>query len=384
MESLLFKNISGRCGRAGQFTEGDTVIFDNPVGDAQLTSPARRPDLQRDIFFTESQPVLGSAVTKLSEHDSVAMVGSQLLASIPENPGLDDMPGAFFRNSFAYHTDGAQEARDRVALAFGEIVEEVDGQALAIVSSPATLTPFGEAASTSGLSPRTARKLRDELRRFDQPGESREALLDIASALIGALGNMPEQRNGDLRKAVENPKSRPVVRLNEFRGVLNAWMDGESLDAIFSELPSNRRSSRTPNLRTWLRGVSSDSTWNEQFTKFNDFVGDCLEFFLPWLLNAARPIAEIDGLPDRPWLMWARFIELGVDTEWAVRTLDDEIVMDREAASVIGRQLDELDRNGVLSGENAVQVVSKVLGQDAQALEKVSGWFQEQEISAVF
>ena len=32
MESLLFKNIAGRCGRAGQFTEGDTIIFDNPVG----------------------------------------------------------------------------------------------------------------------------------------------------------------------------------------------------------------------------------------------------------------------------------------------------------------------------------------------------------------
>ena len=30
MESLLFKNIAGRCGRAGQFTEGDTVVFDKP------------------------------------------------------------------------------------------------------------------------------------------------------------------------------------------------------------------------------------------------------------------------------------------------------------------------------------------------------------------
>ena len=43
MDSLLFKNIAGRCGRAGQFTEGDTIIFDNPVGDALMTSPARRP-----------------------------------------------------------------------------------------------------------------------------------------------------------------------------------------------------------------------------------------------------------------------------------------------------------------------------------------------------
>ena len=51
MESLLFKNIAGRCGRAGQFTEGDTVVFDNPVGDSQFTSPARRPDFTGSHFF---------------------------------------------------------------------------------------------------------------------------------------------------------------------------------------------------------------------------------------------------------------------------------------------------------------------------------------------
>ena len=383
MESLLFKNISGRCGRAGQFTEGDTVIFDNPVGDSQLTSPARRPELQHDIFFTQSHPALGSAVTKLTEQDSVAMIGSQLLASIPENPDVDDLPGSFFRRSFVYHTDDAQEAQDRIALAFREILEEGEGQALAVVASPATLTPFGEAASTSGLSPQTARKLRNELRGFDQPGDSIETLLEIGVSLLNALGNVTEQRNGDLRKAVENPRSRPVVRLNELRRVLNLWLNGEPLETIFSGLPSNRRSSRTPNLQTWLQGVATDSTWNEQFTKFNDFVGDCMEFFLPWLLNAAHPIAEIDNHPERPWLEWARFIELGVDSTWAVRVLDDEVVVDREIARQIGRQIEEHERNGLLSVELAVEVVSSVVGSDTTALEKVPGWFREQEIGSL-
>lgn len=382
MESLLFKNISGRCGRAGQFTEGDTVIFDNPVGDSQLTSPARRPALQQDIFFTQSQPALASAVNKLTVQDSVAMVGSQLLAAIPENPELDDLLGSFFRNSFVYRTDGADEAQDRISLAFREILEKQNGQALAVFSSPARLTPFGEAASTSGLSPRTAWRLRDEMRKFDRPGVSRETLLEISAALLSGLGNVTEQRNGDLRKAVENPRSRPVVHLNDIRLVLNQWLDGESLETIFSNLPSNRRSSRTPNLQTWLQGVSTDSTWNEQFTKFNDFVGDCFEFFLPWLLNAARPIAEIDGHLERPWLDWARFIELGVDNTWAVRILDDDIVMDREIANQIGRQIDALDRNGLLSVELAVRVVSDVLGQDTTALGKVTAWFPQQKIGA--
>ena len=73
MESLLFKNIAGRCGRAGQFTEGDTIIFDNPVGDAQLTSPMRRSVLQEEIFFPDSQPVLTSAISGLDCRRSAIM-----------------------------------------------------------------------------------------------------------------------------------------------------------------------------------------------------------------------------------------------------------------------------------------------------------------------
>lgn len=42
MPGLLFRNIAGRCGRAGVMTEGDTIIFDNPVGDPSYTNPYNR------------------------------------------------------------------------------------------------------------------------------------------------------------------------------------------------------------------------------------------------------------------------------------------------------------------------------------------------------
>ena len=42
MSPLLFRNIAGRCGRAGVFTEGDTILFDNPVGDGAYTASWRR------------------------------------------------------------------------------------------------------------------------------------------------------------------------------------------------------------------------------------------------------------------------------------------------------------------------------------------------------
>src|SRR5262249_9177360 len=51
MASLLFRNIAGRCGRAGVMTEGDTIIFDNPVGDPLHTNPYSRHKTQLDLYI---------------------------------------------------------------------------------------------------------------------------------------------------------------------------------------------------------------------------------------------------------------------------------------------------------------------------------------------
>ena len=50
LSSALFRNIAGRCGRAGAFTEGDTLVFDNPLGPPQFTAPAVRRAEQRQRF----------------------------------------------------------------------------------------------------------------------------------------------------------------------------------------------------------------------------------------------------------------------------------------------------------------------------------------------
>ena len=136
MDRLLFKNIAGRCGRAGQFTEGDTIVFDNPVGDAMLTSPARRPQVQDGIFFSSSQPVLGSGMSSLEASPVISTIGSQLLAAIAENPEAEDLRSSFPSLSFAHHTEGARVAGERIAAAFREILDESEGDALAVAASP--------------------------------------------------------------------------------------------------------------------------------------------------------------------------------------------------------------------------------------------------------
>ena len=379
MESLLFKNIAGRCGRAGQFTEGDTIIFDNPVGDAQLTSPARRPGLQEEVFFQMSQPALTSAISRIDRQDAVSMVGSQLLATISENPGVDNLTSFFLKHSFAHQTDGAEVAAERIALAYGEILDGADGQPLAIAASPAQLTPFGEAASNAGLSPASAKRLRTALGEFSDQGSSQANLIAISVALLKSLSGVAEQGNPDLRKAVENPRSRPVVRLNELELVLALWLAGESIETIFASLPANKRSQRRPGLQTWLQGVSEDSTWTDQFAKFYDFMNNCVEFFLPWVLRASRSLAEISGQPERPWGEWARFVELGVDSTWGVRLIDGGVIAERAIARQIGQALDALMLNTEPTIEQVQQALTEIIGSDDRAVTQVLDWYRQWE-----
>ena len=378
MESLLFKNIAGRCGRAGQFTEGDTVVFDNPVGDPRLTSPfAARQVLQDNIFFAETLPILTSAISRVSPQVAVSAVGSQLLAAIPENPSTLDLASTFHELSFAFQTEGTGVAATRIKAAIGEILDDTDGQALAVISSPATLTPFGRAASSSGLSPKTAKRLRTALNELTDKGASRKDLIDIGTALLRSLGDADEQVNPDLRKAVTNRKSRPIVRLNSLDLVIDLWISGKSYEAIFPDIPSNQRSRRQPRLQEWLAGVLEDSTWIEEFAKFHDFMSNCIEFFLPWLFRAARPLEEIDEHPERPWLEWSRFVELGVDNNWAVRMLDDNVIQEREAARTVGKHLDTKSSQGELSTGDVQQILREVLGEDNQTISVVLDWFHQ-------
>ena len=377
MESLLFKNIAGRCGRAGQFTEGDTIIFDNPVGDAQLTSPARRPHLQQQIFFSSSQPVLESAISRLDTEAVTSMIGSQLLAAISENPDADDLFSSFSTLSFANQTDGAATASERIARAYRDILDGSEGQPLAVVASPVRLTPFGEAANSGGLSPAIARRLRKTLGEFSDGGSSREDLISINVALLKSLADVAEQGNPDLRKAVANARSYPVVRLNEMELVLDLWLAGESLEDIFAALPSNQRSKRRPGLRNWLEGVPEDSTWTDQFAKFYDFISNCLEFFLPWVLRAARLLAEIDDRPERPWSEWARFVELGIDSAWGVQLLEDDLVNERADARHIGQRFDELVSLGGPTDEQVQRVLRETLKGKDETITRVLSWFRQ-------
>ena len=342
MQSLLFKNIAGRCGRAGQFTEGDTVIFDNPVGDDRYTRPHVRNEIRRGIFFSESQPTLTSAINRLGEENAVSALGSQLLAAVSENPETDNLSGFFATNCFAYQgADGGQTASHRIELALNEILEGKEGEPLAVATSPIRLTPFGEAAKNTGLTPTTAKRLRTTLDEFRDHGTSTADLTHICVRILQLLGNAAEQANAELRKGVSNPKSRPIVRINELNYVVTGWLSGNQLQDIFATTPSKTRSTRRPRVQNWLNGIVEDNSWADEFAKFSEFVDSTMTLFLPWMLRAAQQITELEDHPEKPWNEWANFLELGVDNSWAVRLINQEFITDRATARRVGQALEE-------------------------------------------
>ena len=359
IESLLFRNIAGRCGRAGQFTEGDTIIFDNPIGSGIYSSSERR-NVQESIFFAESHPALESAIHKLKHNESVATIGSQLLPTIAENPDVENLSSLFYSHCFAFYTPQKDLAAQVVESAQEEILNSDDGQPLAIAASPIQLTPFGVAANKGGLSPRTARILRSTLANLTEREPSLQNLISVSVALLEALANTPEQTNRDLRKSVENPKSFPIVRRNDIPLVLELWLEGNSVESIFTELYSQKESKVKPDFKTWKQGVSEDSEWNNRFEQLYSYMESCVRYFLPWILRASQPLAKINNQQELPWNEWAQFVESGVGSTWGSFLFNEEVITDRAEAFQLGSKLDELMPNDTPTVEQAGLLIPRI------------------------
>ena len=128
-EKPIFRGLFSRTSQAGvgeldDLRKGDTVIFDNPVGDIKSTRPHVRNEIRKSTFFSESQPKLTSAINRLSEGGAVSALGSQLLVAISENPETNNLSGFFTTHCFAYQgEDEGKTARRRIDMALKEILD---------------------------------------------------------------------------------------------------------------------------------------------------------------------------------------------------------------------------------------------------------------------
>ena len=313
--SLLFRNVAGRCGRAGVFTEGDTIIFDNPLGDVKYTyPPLRRARLQDDLFLTEEPEELTSALEGAEaafalarEEPLMAVLASQFMAAIPENPDAEHLAERFAKQTFVAYRRGSDTAiRQQLTAIADNLVDETYG-ALARAASPLQLTPFGKAANATGFSPQSCRRIAA----FLQEKHVVDELTGLADDLLRALGTLPEQTNQDLRKVLSTQRSRFPVKPNDFRQVLDLWLGGAPLEHIFAVLPYVLRSSKQPKIQAWLAGADNASGWDTEFDKFVDFTGAVLGGYLPWLMRACGWLSTYVGgwATQVEWRQWAERLE---------------------------------------------------------------------------
>ncbi len=312
MSPTLFANIAGRAGRAGSFTEGDTILFDNPLGDPIFTHPKVRRQVQREFLHTEALPGLQSAFESAEDPTAEALkaaLASQFLAAIPENSGVEDLPETLVEHMLVSHRhDGQHQAQVKsfVDEIRTDLLEPAAGQPLAIAQSPLRLTPLGEAANRSGFSPRSAQRILGLLtEELEQPELAR-----TAAAFLRQLGDLPEQPSVKFRQLLVKPRTRFYVKPDDLETVFDSWLEGIAIERIFEALPTVERSSILPPIEAWLEGIPAPK-WDVAFDSFVDFMHSVVQSFMPWLFRACETLAPHAGAWAQtvPWREWAELLE---------------------------------------------------------------------------
>ncbi len=315
MSSSLFRNIAGRSGRAGIFTEGDTVVFDNPVGDANYVHPLYRSRDQEKIFFGsggESENLssaIGRAVGSEALTELHAGLESQFMAAIAENPYVEDMDLAFPAYTyaqFAYRNQNADGGRlaGWFQQATDVLLNDEYENAFASRNSPLKLTELGRVANKTTFSPSSCRDIINWLKRANvaQEGEA-----TLAACLLKDLGHLPEQPSSKFKSVLLDPLSKAAKRYcihPEYLGLITeAWLAGVDIEKIFASLPNIRSSSRKPKIEEWINGRTPALNWDAEFDKFADFIHTVLLNFLPWLLAACGMLSK-------------HLDETGIEVDW--------------------------------------------------------------------
>jgi helicase len=382
--SLLFRNVAGRCGRAGIFTEGDTIIVDNPVGDPEFTNAAVRGRFLERKYLGPGPEELKSVLENLDltgPGDAIrAELGSQFLASIPENTNQNDLVTAFASNSFASRSPSGSSHLARHLRAVRESILADDGDPLATAASPLQLTPFGKAANVTGLSPDSCRKVLHFLR----TAAATSGVGDLGEKLILELGLIPEQANAGIKKVLLGRQNKFCVKANDLRPVIEMWLNGSPEVQMFASLRQVKNSKRA-GFNDWVSGEAQVPDWDDSYETFVDFISSVLQVFLPSSLHACESLSAIASgwATSFDWQLAGRMFEHGVDTAWACTAIRKGAPGGRTAIAQVGRgwPLDLCtadDRLGLSalrepSGAAGIQLLVDELVKSAGGLQTITG-----------
>jgi helicase len=299
MKSMTFRNIAGRCGRAGAFSEGDTVLFENLMGPPSTNLRQSNTEVMEEVMFSSGPlaSTLGSewaeATPSVQQHLE-ATFSSQLLACIDEHPDVEDVVSDLVAASYAGATDGEANIRRVLDASVAEIMDGTQfGGALAVRNSPIRLTEFGQAANLSGFSPHTCRRMVE----FLSADAFEEGPL-LLTKILEEFHDIPEQSNDVLRKIFSGMNHKNVLTSRNLEGMLRELLTPIDRRMVFENLRSAKSKAKADTVET-------------MFEDFVAFVDAVVGNFLPWLLRGLEIISPYgsETASDIKWTGMARDIE---------------------------------------------------------------------------
>lgn len=300
MKSMTFRNIAGRSGRAGAFSEGDTILFENLMGPPSTNLRQSNTARMEAVMFSSAPlaSTLGAewaATAPNVQQYLEATFSSQLLACIDEHPEADDVVSDLVAASYAGATDGEANIRRVLDASVVEILDGAQsGGALAVTNSPIRLTEFGQAANLSGFSPRTCRRMVEFL-----STDKFEIGPPLFAKLLGDFNAIPEQSNDVLRKIFSGESHRNVLTDRNLEGMLRELLTPIDRRRVFDNL-------RSPTSKAMADTVET------MFEDFVAFVDTVVGSFLPWLLRGLESISPhgSEAASDIEWAGMAGDIQL--------------------------------------------------------------------------
>jgi helicase len=309
MPAILFRNIAGRCGRAGEFVEGDTVIFDNVFGNLKYTHDSLRWSAQTRVLT--DPPALESTIANdnlpSEEREAVrAVISSQFIAAIPENPKV-----VALEEHFASHLYARYRGRDAIQIlrqARAGLLDDSEGEPFARAASPMQLTALGRAANLTGLSAQSVRRLMSFLVTLPDGLE----LDDLVVRLACTAGVFPEQNNVTFAKLAAGTLKRSYFVATDLKALCAQWRQGVSFEEMFIGLPKAKASSSAVSPKDWAEGLRESEFVAGQYDKFIEVMEYAFGVFLPWMLRACNALAQVVDSPvvrSRDWLQDAAVLE---------------------------------------------------------------------------
>ncbi len=347
----LFRNIAGRCGRAGAFTEGDTWVFDNPLGPSNFCAPGVRADVQRAQFLQAS---IGTSISALENTEPVSDATraawesglTALLAWHQTQRGpldADDLASAF---------GASQRDQAKWQAALSEVFDAwmTGDWARADDEGKWTITPRGAALASCDVSGATALRLMDALASLPRRAPvSSEDAANINAQLWHAIEGVAEGSEAD---AIWAARSKFVVRGGDLMSVSRDWLNGLGTAAMFASLARVRESKGFPGdakLRAWLDGEDTsgqkmdegDADWTAPYDRFGDWTRSSLGTWTPRLWRACGALSPlVSARPDLQKWEWNRFAARfagGEAGDWAVAALRANAPGGRETVALWNR-----------------------------------------------